>query len=92
MVSDYRLTKGRVKTILMVGTILMVEFGTSSAFREWVGIMVLGNGFGVRGIKVKSRDCTLASYLVRAPTDSVGFSQWSMINFAVIDHFDSKKF
>ena len=31
MVSDYRLTEGRVKTILMVGTILMVEFGTSSA-------------------------------------------------------------
>ena len=42
----------------------MVEFGTSSAFRGWV--RVLGNGFGVRGRKVKSRDCALASDLVRA--------------------------
>ena len=43
----------------------MVEFGTSSAFRGWV--RVLGYGFGVRGrIKVKSRDCALASDLVRA--------------------------
>ena len=43
----------------------MVEFGTSSAFRGWV--RVLGYGFGVRGRKVKSRDCSLASDLVRAP-------------------------
>ena len=28
--------------------------------------MVLGYGFGVRGRKVKSRDCALASELVRA--------------------------
>ena len=42
----------------------MVEFGTSSAFRGWV--RALGNGFGVRGRKVKSRDCALASDLVRA--------------------------
>ena len=42
----------------------MVEFGTSSAFRGWV--RVLGYGFGVRGRKVKSRDCALASDLVRA--------------------------
>ena len=40
----------------------MVEFGTSSAFRGWV--RVLGYGFGVRGRKVKSRDCALASDLV----------------------------
>ena len=42
----------------------MVAFGTSSAFRGWV--RVLGYGFGVRGRKVKSRDCALASDLVRA--------------------------
>ena len=44
----------------------MVEFGTSSAFRRWVRVRVLGYGFGVRGRKVKSRDCALASNLVRA--------------------------
>ena len=38
----------------------MVEFGTSSAFRRWVRVRVLGYGFGVRGRKVKSRDCALA--------------------------------
>ena len=47
----------------------MVEFGTSSAFRGWVRVRVLGYGFGVRGRKVKSRDCALASDLVRAPGD-----------------------
>ena len=41
----------------------MVEFGTSSAFRGWV--RVSGYGFGVRGRKVKSRDCALASDLER---------------------------
>ena len=45
---------------------VMVEFGTSSAFRGWVRVKVLGYGFGVRGRKVKSRDCALASDLVRA--------------------------
>ena len=30
----------------------MVEFGTSSAFRGWVRVRVLGYGFGVRGRKV----------------------------------------
>ena len=46
---------------------VMVEFGTSSAFRGWVRVRVLGCGFGVRGRKVKSRDCAaLASDLVRA--------------------------
>ena len=44
----------------------MVELGTSSAFRGWVRVRVLGYGFGVRGRKVKSRDCALASDLVRA--------------------------
>ena len=44
----------------------MVEFGTSSAFRGWIRVRVLGYGFGVRGRKVKSRDCALASDLVRA--------------------------
>ena len=44
----------------------MVEFGTLSAFRGWVRVRVLGYGFGVRGRKVKSRDCALASDLVRA--------------------------
>ena len=44
----------------------MVEFGTSSTFRGWVRVRVLGCGSGVRGRKVKSRDCALASDLVRA--------------------------
>ena len=43
-----------------------VEFGASPAFRGWVRFRVLGYGFGVRGRKVKSRDCALASDLVRA--------------------------
>ena len=47
-----------------------VEFGTSSAFRGWVRVRVLGYGYGVRGRKVKSRDCALASDLVRAPNFS----------------------
>ena len=45
---------------------VMVEFETSSAFRGWVRVRVLGYGFGVRGRKAKSRDCALASDLVRA--------------------------
>ena len=44
----------------------MVKFGTSSAFRGWVRVRVLGYGFEVRDRKVKSRDCALASDLVRA--------------------------
>ena len=52
----------------------MVEFRKSSAFRGWVRVTVWGYGFGVRGRKVngvrgrkvKSRDCALASDLVRA--------------------------
>ena len=44
----------------------MVEFGASPAFRGWVRFRVLGYGFGVRGRKVKSRDCALASDLIRA--------------------------
>ena len=49
----------------------MVEFGTSSAFRGWVRVRVLGYGFGVRGRKVKSRDCALASDLVRAQKTTI---------------------
>ena len=45
---------------------VMVEFGTSLAFRGWVRVRVLGYGFGVRARKVKSRDWALASDLVRA--------------------------
>ena len=59
---------------------VMVEFGTSSAFRGWV--RVLGYGFGVRG-KVKSRDCALASDLVRADLVTLfhtGTPQISIIN------------
>ena len=46
----------------------MVKFGTPFAFRGWVRVRVLGYGIGVRGRKVKSRDCALASdlLLVRA--------------------------
>ena len=51
----------------------MVEFRTSSAFRGWVRVRVLGYGFGVRSRKVKSRDCALASDLVRA-TNRRGWS------------------
>ena len=45
---------------------VMVEFGTTSAFRAWARVRVLGYGFGVKGKNVKSRDCALASDLVRA--------------------------
>ena len=48
----------------------MDEFGTFSAFRRWVRVRVLGYGFGVRGRKVKSRDCALASDLVGASFNS----------------------
>ena len=48
----------------------MVEFGTSSAFNGWVRVRVLVCGFGVRGRKVKSRDCALANDLVRASPNS----------------------
>ena len=47
----------------------MVELRTSSTFRGWVRVRVLGYGSGVRGRKVKSRDCALASDLVRATGD-----------------------
>ena len=50
----------------------MVEFGTSSAFRGWVKVRVLGYGFGVSSRKVKSRDCALASDLVRADVYVIG--------------------
>ena len=44
----------------------MVEFGTSYTFRGWVRTWVMVLEFGVRDRKVKSRDCALASDLVRA--------------------------
>ena len=50
----------------------MVEFRTSFAFRGWVRVRVLGYGFGVRGRKVKSRDCALASDLVIGNSKSRG--------------------
>ena len=53
----------------------MVEFGISSAFRGWVRVRVLGYGFRVRGKKVKSRDCALASDLVRA-TQAITMRAW----------------
>ena len=40
----------------------MVEFGTSSAFRGWMRVRVLGYGLGMRDRKVKSRDCALARF------------------------------
>ena len=43
---------------------VMVEFGIFSAIRGWV--RVLGYGLGLRGRRVKSRDCALASDLIRA--------------------------
>ena len=49
-----------------LGLWLSNEFRTSSAFRGWVRVRALGYGFGVRSKKVKSRDCALASDLVKA--------------------------
>ena len=50
---------------------VMVEFAVRDVFcfrGMDVGVRVLGYGFGVRGRKVKSRDCALASDLVKAVT------------------------
>ena len=66
---------------------VMVEFGTSSAFRGWVRVRVLGYGFGVRGRKVKSRDCALASDLVRATV--VGFLMSNKREYKVETKIDS---
>ena len=52
----------------------MFEFGTSSPFRGWVRVRVLGYGFEVRGRKVKSRDCALASELVKAAPRGSGIN------------------
>ena len=60
----------------------MVEFGTSSAFRGWVGVRVLGYGFGVRGRKVKSRYCALASDLVRASLQAFLSKSFAASRFA----------
>ena len=48
-------------------------FGTSSAFRGWVRVRVLGYDFVLRGRKVKSRDCALASDLVKAQAHAEAF-------------------
>ena len=56
----------RVRVMGWVSMVSMVEFGTSSAFRGWDRVRVLGYGFGGRGRKVKSRDCALACDLARA--------------------------
>ena len=57
-----------------------------SCFRGWVRIKVLGYGFGVRGKKVKSRDCALASDLVRAESILCYFE----LNFAIEIDFVTK--
>ena len=57
----------------------MVEFGTSSAFREWVRVWVLGYDFGVRGREVRSRDCALASDLVNGKSPP---RRWEGCRFA----------
>ena len=49
----------------VLGLWLSSGIGTSSAFRGWVRVGVLSHGFGVRGKKLKSRDCAPASDLVR---------------------------
>ena len=70
-------------TITWAQVRVMVEFGTSSAFREWVRVRVLGYGFGVRGKKVKSRDCALASdFIVKAHVVSLS-SQQDCISLAL---------
>ena len=54
----------------------MVEFGTSSTFRGGFGLgfwVIWFWSCGVRGRKVKSRDCALASDLVRAPRHTSPF-------------------
>ena len=38
-----------------------VEFGTSSAFREWGRVLGFGFGGRARKVKIKSRDSALAS-------------------------------
>ena len=64
----------------------MVEFGTSSSSRGWVRVRVLGYGSGVRGRKVKSRDCALASDLVRA----IRFST-TKLSKTIIPHNDQRE-
>ena len=62
---------------------VMVEFGTSSTFRGWVRVRVLGYGSGVRGKKVKSRDCALASDLVnKEPLQPQGYMHLCRLNRA----------
>ena len=68
----------------------MVEFGTSSAFRGiWVRVRVrvLGYGFEVRDRKVKSRDCALASDLVRAATEWLRVTEKEMTTSGDPDNY-----
>ena len=66
----------------------MVEFGTSFAFRRWVRVRVLAYGFGVRGKKVKSRDCALASDLVRAIRKLCTYqATWLLLIYVSFDRF-----
>ena len=67
----------------------MVGFGTSSAFRGWVRVRVLGFGFGVRGKKVKSRDCALASDLVRAEIVQQYHSHFLTIDLEIVQQYHS---
>ena len=57
------------------------EFGTSFIFRGWVRVRVFAYGSGVRGRKVVSRDCALASDLVRALITGLTFIGWSPLCF-----------
>ena len=60
----------------------MVEFRTSSPFRGWVRVRVLAYGYGVRSRKLKSRDCALASDLVRALKSTTAFKIRADLDFA----------
>ena len=60
-----------------LGLWLTLSSGHLCAFRGWV--RVLGYGFGVRGRKVKSRDCALASDLVRACIRAVAVACLSLL-------------
>ena len=51
----------------------MIEFGTSSAFKKWVRVRVLGYGFGVRGREVKSRDCAARWRVIYSKSPSPSF-------------------
>ena len=79
VIAEKLLFRGHVISARQIGarTLIrvMVEFGTSSTFRGWVRVKILGYGSRVRGRKVKSRDCALASDLVKA-TASTCATYW----------------